>query len=78
MKQTKSGAKRLHKRQVSTLVRCPLNVIADYKFYDALTSGDTTLRIAQATSLIRTFVSDVSNQTIKRPVTTHTYISSDT
>ena len=65
MKRTKSGDTRLHKRQTSfdtDLVRCPLNVIADYKFYNALTSGDTEIRTVQAMSLIRTFISDVSNQ----------------
>ena len=57
-----SNSRRLHKRQAdSTLVRCRLNVIADYKFYSALTSSDDddALRRAQAASLIRTFVGEV-------------------
>lgn len=55
---------RLTKRQSSydtSLVRCSLNVIADYKFYSFLTdSPSTQTRIAQATALIRQIIADVS------------------
>jgi len=59
-----SIAKRdLEKRQASrntSHVRCWLNVIGDYKFYDALTSGSSADRMAQAMSLLTTIISTAS------------------
>lgn len=56
------NTQRLHKRQGGDrnpdLIRCRLNVIADYKFYDAVTdsSDDENTRVIQATASIRNFI----------------------
>ena len=60
------NTQRLHKRQGGDrnpdLIRCRLNVIADYKFYDAVTdsSDDENTRVIQATASIRNFIGSVS------------------
>ena len=60
------NTQRLHKRQGGdrdpNLITCRLNVIADYKFYDAVTDSndDENTRVLQATASIRNFIGSVS------------------